>query len=388
MPPTGTAPVPSPAPSPTSTSQPSSSLGSLFAIGLKNAFPVLDRGDLGPRPVFVTSVPDDSGHMAVVEQSGKIFMLSEGSGSSEAMTFLDITDRVRRQGNEEGLLGLAFHPDYPTNGRFFVYYSASSPRRSVLSRFQVSGDPNRADAESEAIVLEVEQPFPNHNGGMIAFGPDGLLYVALGDGGSGGDPRGNGQNVATLLGSLLRIDVDAPKGDLGYAIPGGNPFPSGNARGEIWAYGLRNPWRFSFDRATGDLWLADVGQNDKEEINIVRQGGNYGWNVMEGADCFQPSSDCRREGLELPLWEYAHSLGCSVTGGYVYRGQAVPWLQGAYVYADFCSGFVWGLRYDGARVTEQALLLDSGLNISSCGEDAAGELYVTAFDGVVYRITG
>ena len=363
-------------------------MGPLRAIGLENAFPELDPGDLGPRPVFVTSVPDGSGRMAVVEQNGTIFMLAEGRRSSQATTFLDISDRVRRQGNEEGLLGLAFHPDYAANGRFFVYYSASSPRRTVLSRFQVSGDQSRADAASEAIVLEVEQPFSNHNGGMIAFGPDGLLYVAVGDGGAGGDPRGNGQNVATLLGSLLRIDVDSPTGGLGYAIPDGNPFPGGGARGEIWAYGLRNPWRFSFDRASGDLWLADVGQREREEIDLVRRGGNYGWNVMEGADCFEPSRNCRREGLELPVWDYDHSLGCSVTGGYVYRGQAIPWLQGAYVYGDFCSGFVWGLRYDGARVTEHALLLDSGLNISSFGEDDAGELYVTAFDGVVYRITG
>ncbi len=349
---------------------------------------MLDRGDLGSRPVFVTSVPDSSGRMAVVEQDGTVFMLPDGRQSTEAITFLDISDQVRRQGNEEGLLGLAFHPDYAANGRFFVYYSASSPRRSVLSRFEVSGDPNRADSESERVLLEVEQPFSNHNGGMIAFGPEGLLYVALGDGGLGGDPRGNGQNVATLLGSLLRIDVDTQAEGLGYAIPERNPFLGAGARAEIWAYGLRNPWRFSFDRETGDLWLADVGRGDREEIDLVRRGGNYGWTVMEGSECFEPARNCRRDGLELPVWEYDHSLGCSVTGGYVYRGQAIPWLQGAYVYGDFCSGFIWGLRYDGNEVTQQALLLDSGLNVSSFGEDEDGELYVTAFDGGVYRITG
>ena len=357
---------------------------------LEIAYPNLPDGAFGGRPLFLTFPPDGSNRVAVVSQDGVIVIFRNDPGVASVSTFLDIRDRVNRGGNEEGLLGLAFHPRYATNGFFFVYYSARSPRRSVLSRFSVTGDSNAADPSSESVLLEIEEPFSNHNGGMLAFGPDGMLYVAVGDGGGRADPQGNGQNLATLLGSILRIDVDASGPAPGYGIPPDNPFagpgtPQG-ARGEIWAYGLRNPWRFSFDRANGQLWAGDVGQNRREEIDLVRRGGNYGWNVMEGNRCFSPSSGCNQQGLELPVIDYDHGLGCSVTGGYVYRGSRVPALVGAYVYADFCSGRIWALRHQGGQVVAQREIAGTRLSISSFGEDASGELYVLAFDGQVYRI--
>lgn len=351
------------------------------------------------RPVFLTTVPGAAGWLGVVAQDGMVLAVSQAQGGRDAHTFLDITRRVSRQDNEEGLLGLAFHPRYAENRQLYVYYSAANPRRSVISRFTARADPSAgsgqallsADPASERVVLEVAQPFSNHNGGMMAFGPDGFLYIGLGDGGAGGDPLGHGQNLGTLLGSILRIDVDREDAGLRYAVPRDNPFvrdaPQQGSRGEIWAYGLRNPWRFSFDRATGDLWAADVGQSAWEEVDLIRKGGNYGWNVMEGNHCYRPSIGCRTEGLESPLAEYDHGEGCSVTGGYVYRGKAIPELQGAYVYSDFCSGRVWALRSDGGKVTEQAVVAETKLSVSSFGEDADGELYVLAFDGVgVYRV--
>ena len=369
-------------------------------LALEPAFPNAPQGAFTSRPVFLTPVPGAEGWLAIVVQNGKVLIVLSAQGERDVRTFLDITARVSRDGDEEGLLGLAFHPGYAANRQLYVYYSAASPRRSVISRFTARADPSAgsgqallsADPASEQVVMEVSQPFSNHNGGMLAFGPDGFLYVGLGDGGSGGDPQGHGQNLQTLLGSILRLDVDRQDPGLRYAVPPDNPFvanaPQQGARGEIWAYGFRNPWRFSFDRTTGALWAADVGQNAWEEVDLVRKGGNYGWNVMEGAHCFLPSSGCRTDGLERPVAEYSHNDGCSVTGGYVYRGSAIPALQGAYLYADFCSGRVWALRYDGTRVTEQTQAADSGLSVSSFGEDAAGELFVLAFDGVgVYRVT-
>ena len=285
----------------------------------------------------------------MIEQEGVIHRIDPASPGRTDI-FLDIRSSVTRGGNEEGLLGLAFAPNFADNGRFYVYYSAASPRRSVLSRFEVRPD-GLADPTSEHVVLEVDQPFRNHNGGMIAFGPDGMLYVGLGDGGSAGDPHRNGQNPGTLLGTILRIATEEPVEGATYAIPADNPFAGqSGARGEVWAYGLRNPWRFSFDRATGDLWVGDVGQNAREEIDIVHPGANYGWNVMEGTTCFRTRS-CNDDGLQAPVAEYGHNLGCSVTGGYVYRGQRIPALEGVYLYGDFCSGRIWGLRYDGMDVT-------------------------------------
>ena len=355
----------------------------LAPVELEPAFPGIEFD----RMVFLTYAEDESGRLFVVLQPGRIVVFENDPGVESARTFLDIRERVNDAGNEEGLLGLAFDPAFAENGHFYLYYTASRPRRSVVSRFSASpGDPNRADADSEIVFLEVEQPYRNHNGGHLAFGPDGMLYVGLGDGGSGGDPRGNGQDTSTLLGNILRIDVSALDELGGYAVPPDNPFAAGDgaARGEIWAYGLRNPWRFGFDRETGDLWAADVGQNRYEEVDIIRPGGNYGWNVMEGSHCFRRES-CDSRGLEMPVAEYGRDGGCSVTGGYVYRGRRMPSLYGAYLYGDFCSGKIWALRHDGAAVTEQMQIADTGLSISSFGEGPSGEVYVLTFEGAVYR---
>ena len=349
----------------------------LSALELERAFPALTF----ERPILFTHAGDGSGQVYVVEQHGVIHRL-DPSTAERTDVFLDISARVSRGGNEEGLLGLAFDPAFAENGRFYVYYSAASPRRSVLSRFETDGS-GLGDDASESVLLEVPQPFSNHNGGMIEFGPDGMLYVALGDGGSAGDPQRNGQNLDTLLGAILRIDV-TQTGGAPYAVPNDNPFVGqGGARGEIWAYGLRNPWRFSFDRETGDLWTGDVGQNALEEVDIVQRGGNYGWNVMEGSRCFR-SSSCNPDDFEAPVAEYGRDLGCSITGGYVYRGQRLPDLRGIYLYADYCSGRIWGLRYDGERVTEQAQLARASFQIPSFGEDEAGEVYVLGFNGGIY----
>lgn len=337
-------------------------------------------------PLFLTEVPSSNNCIAIVSQDGIVYtvyvepLASKGSKK----TLLDIRDRVNRGGSEEGLLGLAFHPKFAVNGRLFVYYSAADPRRSVLSEFKVEAQ-GRADPSGERIIMEVAQPYANHNGGMIVFGPDGYLYAGLGDGGSAGDPHGNGQNVDTLLGSVLRIDVDRKAGGKAYGIPPGNPFEHGGGAPEIWAYGLRNPWRFSFDRATGALWVGDVGQNRLEEIDILRAGRNYGWNVMEGDLCFQPREGCRTDGLEMPVTVYGRAGGCSVTGGYVYRGRRLPSLFGAYVYGDYCSGNIWALRYDGSKVTEQLLIADTDLSITSFGEDESGEVYIVDGKGRIYR---
>ena len=322
----------------------------LPALDLERVFPALTF----ERPVLLTHAGDGSNRVYVVEQHGVVHRIDAAApGRTDA--FLDIRSRVSRGGNEEGMLGLAFDPGFAANGRFYVYYSAASPRRSVLSRFE-TGSNGLGDAASESVLLEVRQPYSNHNGGMIAFGPDGMLYVALGDGGSAGDPQRNGQDLGTLLGAILRIDVTQAGDGAPYAIPDDNPFVGqSGARGEIWAYGLRNPWRFSFDSETGDLWTGDVGQNALEEVDVVRRGGNYGWNVMEGSRCFR-SSSCTADDFEPPVAEYGRDLGCSITGGYVYRGQRLPELRGVYLYADYCSGRIWGLRHDGERVTEQAQL--------------------------------
>ena len=384
-------PAPSPSPSADTPTAPAPAVDTpepvearpLAAVELEPAFPGLEFD----RMVLLTYPDDDSGRLFVVLQPGRIMVFENDPGVESARTFLDIRERVNDSGNEEGLLGLAFDPAFAENGHFYVNYTASGPRRTVVSRFSVSaGDPDRADPDSELVFMEVAQPYRNHNGGHIAFGPDGMLYVGLGDGGSGGDPRGNGQDTSTLLGSILRIDVSALDETGGYAAPPDNPFAGddGAARGEIWAYGLRNPWRFSFDRETGDLWAADVGQNQYEEVDIIRPGLNYGWNVMEGSHCYRREG-CDTRGLEMPVAEYGRDGGCSVTGGYVYRGRRQPTLYGAYLYADFCSGKIWALRHDGAAVTEQMLIADTGLSISSFGEDATGEVYVLTFEGAVYR---
>jgi glucose/arabinose dehydrogenase len=345
--------------------------------------------------VHLTHSGADDGKLFLVLQPGKVMVFDDDEDAGEAATFLDIRERVNDSGNEEGLLSIAFPPDYGESGHFYVYYSASSPRRSVVSRFSVDeSGPKAADPASEVIVLEVAQPFANHNGGQLAFGPDGFLYIGLGDGGNRADPQGHGQDTSTLLGSILRIDVSTVGADSSYTIPPDNPFIAGpgGARGEIWAFGLRNPWRFSFDRETGELWTGDVGQNRFEEIDIIKPGLNYGWNVMEGRHCFSGSrvrseaEACQGPGLALPVVEYGREDGCSVTGGHVYRGERLPELTGAYVYGDFCTGNIWALRYDGSRVTEYRLLVGSDLQIPAFGEGPSGEIYILSFGGGIYRL--
>ena len=246
----------------------------------------------------------------------------------------------------------------------------------------------KGETTSEQILLEIDQPFSNHNGGHIAFGPDGYLYIAVGDGGKANDPYNNGQNLSTLLGSILRIDVSRVDSENGYKVPPDNPFVNidGNAKTEIWAYGLRNPWRFSFDRDTGDLWAGDVGQNRFEEIDLIKIGGNYGWKIMEGLSCFPRGKQCDSSGILSPVIEYGRADGCSVTGGYVYRGKRLPSLFGAYIYGDFCTGNIWAFRYDGTSVTEHLKLVDSNLRISSFAEDRDGEIYIVSYTKGIYRL--
>lgn len=339
-------------------------------------------------PLYLTAPPNDA-RLFIVEKGGRIRIIQGGAVAAEP--FLDISSRVS-SGSEQGLLGLAFYPDFATSGRFVVNYT-DRDGNTVIATFRAAPGAARADASTESVLLQVDQPYSNHNGGQVAFGPDGFLYVGLGDGGSGGDPAGRGQNAGDLLGSLLRLDV---RGPTGYTIPSDNPFRGvAGARGEIWSTGLRNPWRFSFDRALGDLYIADVGQNSREEIDVVPaaggvgagRGANFGWNIMEGNECYRATT-CNRSGLVLPAADYSHSDGCSVSGGYVYRGSAVPALQGHYFYSDFCHGWVRSFRYDNGAASDQRewAELKPGGNVPSFGEDANGELYIFDAGGSVYRI--
>jgi glucose/arabinose dehydrogenase len=326
-------------------------------------------------PVGIANAGDGSGRLFILEKPGRIRVVQDGK--LLGTPFLDITDRVGSAQSEQGLLGLAFHPAYAQNGHFYVNYT-DRQGNTVVARFVVSGDLSRADPTSEALVLALEQPADNHNGGHLAFGPDGYLYVGTGDGGASGDRFGNGQNRQTLLGAMLRIDVDHAQP---YAVPASNPFVDDpNTRNEIWAIGLRNPWRYSFDRLTGDLYIADVGQNVYEEVNFQPAGSpggqNYGWPIMEGLHCYPADRSCDRAGLTLPVQEYDHTQGCSVTGGYVYRGQAFPALSGIYLFGDFCSGRIWGLALTGDGDWQVARLAQMDIQLSSFGEDEAGELYV------------
>jgi glucose/arabinose dehydrogenase len=328
------------------------------------------------RPVFVTHAGDGSRRLFIIEQPGRILVLENGELLKKP--FLDISAQVESGGNEQGLLGLAFHPDFESNGRFFVNYTRQDDGATVVSELKAGADPE-AVAASERVLLTIPQPYSNHNGGMIAFGPDGFLYVGMGDGGSGGDPGNRAQDPGDLLGKMLRIDVD---GGAPYGIPQDNPFADGGGRPEIFALGLRNPWRFSFTRETGKLYAGDVGQNAIEEIDIVERGGNYGWRPMEGRACYDPSSGCESPEFIMPIAQYEHGGGrCSVTGGYVYGGSAVSELTATYVFGDYCSGEILTWR-DG----EQTVLVDTDMLISSFGEDAAGELYVVDLDGAVYRL--
>ncbi|MEN9556998.1 MAG: Quinoprotein glucose dehydrogenase precursor [Planctomycetota bacterium] len=378
-------------------------LESPLPVRAERAFPNLDFN----RPIVVTHAGDGTNRVFVAEQEGIIRVFANDQDTEESSVFLDIDDRCvyADNQNEEGLLGFAFHPQFRSNGEFFLYYtSAEGEHISRVSRFRVMADnPNVADPASEEVILRIPQPFWNHNGGTIEFGPDGYLYIALGDGGSGNDPQGHGQNLTTLLGSILRIDVDRKEADRNYAIPKDNPFvgkqvkigPQGKtapAREEIYAYGVRNIWRMSFDHKTGTLWAADVGQNLWEEINIIQSGGNYGWNVREGRHWFRPDgNDGKRSDLIDPIFEYNHEVGKSITGGTVYRGTRVPELVGKYVYADYVSGRLWALDYDtvsGKVLGNYTLSPEEGgenLPVMSFGADETGDVYFTTPFGSLYR---
>lgn len=352
--------------------------------GVEAAFPSLAFSN----PVGIYPADDGTNRLFVLQQNGLIYVFNNSKTATSPTVFLDIRDRVLF-GGEEGLLGLAFHPNFTENKYFYVDYVADSPLRTVIARYSVStGNPDEADKNSEFILLEVNQPFSNHKGGQIAFGPDGFFYIALGDGGSAGDPYGNAQNLTTLLGKILRIDVDSTSLGRQYGIPADNLFVD-NLNGykeEIYAYGLRNPWRFSFDTQTGWLWAGDVGQGRREEVDIIQKGKNYGWNITEGTLCYSPPSGCNTTGLEPPIWEYGHDVGNAITGGFVYRGSLLGELVGAYVYGDFGSGRIWALRYNGTDVTSNAGLIDTGLSIASFGIDNKDNLYICAFDGKIYLL--
>lgn len=334
-------------------------------------------------PVQITNANDNSNRLFIVEQRGRILILKDNKIQNEP--FLDI-ESIVNSGGEKGLLSVAFHPEFNKNQRFFVNYTKLDERqlKTVVAEYNVSAtNPNIANTE-EKVILEIDQPFGNHNGGQIMFGPDGFLYVGMGDGGSGGDPLNNGQNINTVLGSLLRIDVNRKPP---FEAPPGNPFVGVEGANEIWAYGLRNPWRFSFDRENGNLFLADVGQNDFEEVNLITRGGNYGWNVMEGFHCFPLSnSDCDQPNFIPPLAEYSHGEGNSITGGYVYRGLDINELVGNYIFGDFVSSTIWTLNENQEGIWERTELLQTNLSISSFGEDEAGELYVVDHSGAIYKM--
>jgi hypothetical protein len=341
-------------------------------------------------PVLVTSPPRDTSRLFVVEKRGVIRLIR--NGALLPTPFLDVRNKVST-GSEQGLLGLAFHPNYASNGVFVLDYTDTQGDTRVAT-MKVSSNADIADPASEQVFLSVDQPFANHNGGHVTFGPLGYLFVGLGDGGSGGDPGNRAQNLSLLLGKLLRYAID----DQGRAsVPQGNPFVGqAGTRGEIWSYGLRNPWRFSFDRVTGDLYVGDVGQDRIEEIDVVTsdkdagRGANFGWRIMEGSSCYSPAAGCDVSGKVLPTLEYTHAEGCSVTGGHVYRGQAIPALVGQYFYGDYCQGWIRSFRHVNGTATEQRerAELDPNGEITSFGEDASGELYVTTAGGKVFRIVG
>ncbi len=381
-------------------------------VALRDAYPAIKFD----RPLWMEEAPDGSKRIIVIEQAGRIWLLPKDKSSAGKNLFLDISNRKPLAQNEEGLLAFAFHPQFKSNGKFYIYYTQQSPKRNIISEVQVSkSNPNQADLSSERILMEIEQPYWNHDGSTIIFGKDGYLYISTGDGGMGGDPHNVGQSGHHLLGKILRIDVNSRTGKLQYGIPKDNPFvgkdqngqpkddpfdtrPEG-VRPEIWAYGLRNVWRMSFDRETGDLWAGDVGQDKWEEVNLITKGGNYGWSLREG---FHPFKEQRSRGTPLdPILEYPHKadlaaeckfpehgIGISITGGYVYRGKKNPALRGVYIYADYQMGTIWGLRYENGKVTTYGeLVRPSALRpAASFAEDGDGEIYLLSFDGKIYEI--
>ncbi|HEX5938785.1 MAG TPA: PQQ-dependent sugar dehydrogenase [Dehalococcoidia bacterium] len=338
--------------------------------------PVFSLSEFSGRPVDLAPIPGQEGRYLALDQVGVLVILDE-SAPNENSVAADLQDRVNAAGTEEGLLGLAISPDWQDGGDIYIYYTAADPRRGVLSRLSFDGE--SVDAANEQVLFEVEQPAPNHNGGALAFGPDGYLYLGLGDGGSGASANGQDGNH---LGSILRFDVSGEE----LAVPPDNPFAGGEEgfEPETYAYGFRNPWRFSFDLESDELWVGDVGQATFEEVNLVEAGGNYGWSIMEGPECFEPEQGCDQTGLELPVAFYAHDEGCSITGGFVYRGSQIEGLNGWYLYSDYCSGRIWALRSDDPA--NVVVLLDSGLSVASFAQDSDGELFVLAFDGTIYRL--
>lgn len=356
-------------------------------LQLVNAFPNLTF----TQPVFLTHAGDGTNRIFVVQQNGLIRVFPNDSTVTSTSTFLNISSQIST-GGERGLLGLAFHPDYISNGYFYVNYTQVGTGRTIVARYSVNpGNPNQADPNSELILLNIYQPYSNHNGGMILFGPDGYLYIGMGDGGSAGDPGNRAQNVDSLLGKLLRIDVDNPSGGLNYGIPPDNPFVGIPGRDEIYALGLRNPWRFSQDPVTGEMWLADVGQGSWEEVDSIGIGRNYGWRCYEGPAAYNTSGCGPTSQYTFPVKYYARvSPHCSVTGGYIYRGYRRPELVGRYIYGDYCSGFIWKFLYQNGALTEDQLLIDAPFSISSFGVDQDGELYVCEYSttGRIWRFAG
>jgi glucose/arabinose dehydrogenase len=345
---------------------------------------------------FITelvSADDGSNHLFLLTQRGIIYVFPDTSETSNPKVFLDLTDSVSQTGAETGLLGIAFHPGYSGNGYFYVDYTTSQlPLRSKISRFTVSpSNPDSAIRNSELVILTLGQPFENHNGGKLLFGPDNYLYISLGDGGSGGDPNNNAQNRTVLLGKILRVNIDSSAGGNNYSIPVTNPF-YGNPNGwrqEIFAWGLRNTWKFCFDLPAGRMWAADVGESSWEEIDIIQSGKNYGWHIMEGFECFDPPTGCDTAGLTLPIWSYGRSEGDAITGGYVYRGHSFPSLTGKYIYGDFEDGKIWALTYDGTNPPKNELLFDTPYFISTFGTDSSGEIFICTYgpSGQVFSLS-
>jgi glucose/arabinose dehydrogenase len=387
-------PTAAPGPSTPATSQASSGPTATAAATAPPFNPAAVRVDLRPYvevpggPLAITWPDDGSRRLFIASQGGRAWVIRDGARVQAPL--LDLR-AIITTGGERGLLGIATHPGFAADPRVFVDYTDHNGDTVVASYVMDPGNPDRLDPASARALLHVGQPYPNHNGGALAFGPDGDLYVSLGDGGSGGDPHGNGQRLDTTLGKILRIDVDHPSNGRAYGIPAGNPFVGDPfAHPEIWLYGLRNPWRMSFDRATGDLWIGDAGQNVWEEVDVARAGVgglNYGWNRMEGDHCYPPGSHCDRTGLTKPVAEYSHDGGaCVVIGGAVYRGDAFPILRGGYLYSDFCTGTIWALDAAATHPKPAVVGAHAG-QIAAYGEDQAGNLYAASLDGTIYRVT-
>jgi glucose/arabinose dehydrogenase len=379
-----TPPAASATPSPTASRAPATSAGAMDLAHLAVSLEPFTKVDGSPLAI---AAPDDgSGRLFVVAQEGRVWVV-DADGSVHAKAMVDLKDHLV-SGGEQGLLGLALHPRFPEDPRVYVDYTSGT--QDVIATLSLDpSDPNRLDPGSLKRILATDDPYANHNGGDLLFGPDGYLYAFFGDGGGGGDPLQSGQNRDALLGKVLRLDIDHPSGDAAYSSPADNPFVGKAGRDEVWLWGMRNPWRASFDRSTGDLWIGDVGQNAWEEVDVARAGVgglNFGWNRMEGSHCYPAQAKCSKDGLTLPVSEYSHDLGCTVVGGYVYRGTKYPALAGVYLFADYCSGRIFALDPGTAGLRAPVEVGNAGNNVSSFGEDAAGELYITQLNGDVSRI--